>query len=204
MWLWHSLQLYSRLKYSDIYSLNYSSSILHYITHVSLQNVCYQFSQGHNFMTTSFILKNSSCITIPILRSTFYLRVKSNQNVYIRCDHGIVYSYNPGSRAFRVQTYTRSNIAVRFCITSHMYFHVYIPHDCISMCLCNEIFIGANMQDQGSGVLCVVAAPFKMVITQCKPPKPLQPQSTACRLHLALTRQRIIESPWSKSLHVVL
>lgn len=201
MWLWHSLQLYSRLKYSDIYSLNYYSSILHYITHVSLQNVCYQFSQGHNFMTTSFILKNSSCITIPILRSTFYLRVKSNQNVYIRCDHGIVYSYNPGSRAFRVQTYTRSNIAVRFCITSHMYFHVYIPHDCISMCLCNEIFIGANMQDQGSGVLCVVAAPFKMVITQCKPSKP---QSTACRLHLALTRQRIIESPWSKSLHVVL
>ena len=139
--------------------------------------------------------KKSSSITIPILRSTFYLRVKSNQNVYIRCDHGIVYSYNPGSRAFRVQTYTRSNIAVRFCITSHMYFHVYIPHDCISMCLCNEIFIGANMQDQGSGVLCVVAAPFKMVITQCKPPKPLQPQSTACRLHLALTRQRIIESP---------
>ena len=102
MWLWHSLQLYSRLKYSDIYSLNYYSSILHYITHVSLQHVCYQFSQGHNLMTTSFFLKKkSSFITIPILRSTFYLRVKSNQNVCIRCDHGIVYSYIPSSRAFR-------------------------------------------------------------------------------------------------------
>lgn len=104
--------IYIKCDCGIVYSYIPGSSIRHLLT----QLLQFNFVLYHTCIFTTRLLsilarsqldddiirpKKSSFITIPTLRSTFYLRVKSNQNVCIRCDHGIVYSYIPSSRAFR-------------------------------------------------------------------------------------------------------